>query len=85
MRPIQGKKYPGLSAKNDRSLENLVAKSSTPVQEAVEIQDQHEFRQYNGRSDLEKEISVLMAKLSPGPHSLWIKVGDRLVHKKTII
>jgi hypothetical protein len=83
MRPIEGKKYPGISAEVDRSLDDLVASDSTSVEE-VDLHGHHEFRLYRGKEELEKELVAITAALKAG-YSVWIDLGERMVHKKTII
>ncbi|RXW14911.1 hypothetical protein EST38_g10936 [Candolleomyces aberdarensis] len=83
MRPIEGKRYPGISAEVDRSLDDLVASQSAPVQD-LDLQGYHEFRLYQGKEELDKELAVIMAALKAG-YLVWIDLGERMVHKKTII
>jgi hypothetical protein len=83
MRPIPGKKYPGISAEVDRSLEDLVAELQSAPQE-LDLQGDHEFRLYDGKAELEKELAAIVAAVKAG-FSVWIDLGERMVHKKTVI
>ncbi|KAJ3537998.1 hypothetical protein NMY22_g5352 [Coprinellus aureogranulatus] len=86
MRPIPGKKYPGISAEVDRSLEDLVKEGTGQASGSVEydLNARYEFRSWDGKAALAREQAE-EAHASTEGHSIWMPIDGKNVHKKTIV
>ncbi|KAJ3547310.1 hypothetical protein NMY22_g1704 [Coprinellus aureogranulatus] len=87
MRPIPGKKYPGISAEVDRSLEDMVKEGAGAASASAEydLNARYEFRSWDGKAALAREQGEEAHASVGGEHSVWMLVDGKKVHKKTIV